>query len=96
MSFSHAIPFSYRQLQTLSAWDREGASGFELRISNAREEMDEVVELFRIGAAAPSYALAAVSTGEVEIFGVEGEIGTVPDLPTAIAWIAQWEGATVG
>ena len=93
MSFSHAVPFSSQQLQTLAAWGERRPCGLEIRIALDHAELDEVAEVFRAGDNQPTYRITAVSTGEIDICANDGRIGITQALAPALAWVEQQESA---
>lgn len=93
MSFTHAIPFSAQQLQTLTTWGETRPCGLEVRIATDHAELDEVAELFRFGQNYPAYCLTAVSTGEVDIIDADGACDVATGLSCALDWIERQEAA---
>jgi hypothetical protein len=93
MSFTHAIPFSSRQLEMLTAWGDSRPCGLEVRIATDHEELDEVAELFRFGQNYPAYCITAISTGEIDIMDADGAVDVVAGLALALAWVERQEAS---
>ena len=93
MSFTHAIPFSLHQLQTLASWGDTRPHGLEVRIATDHEELDEVAELFRAGQNYPAYCITAVTTGEVDIIDADGMIDVAAGLSSALVQVEALEAA---
>ncbi len=93
MPFTHAIPFSSTQLQTLTSWAAGRPCGLEVRIATDHAELDEVAELFRFGQNYPAYCITAVSTGEVDIIDADGLCDVAAELNDALAHVEAQERA---
>ncbi len=95
MTFSHAVPFSSQQLQTLASWGETRPFGLEVRIATDHEELDEVAEFFRLGQNNPVYWITAVSTGEIDILDAEGAVDVAAGLDHALQQVEQQEAALI-